>query len=188
MYFRLINLRLAIVLVVAGLMALTPAEGAYTNITLWHYNASLDFGGKNVTIGPVSTTSNINSISRSIRIVGDNASDWASVTQYEGRNPTAPGMEEMLWILMKPSCKKVWINKGYMGDRYGLVATGDARVEHGFGQVCYAGMIPLGTGGDGTNQYFAVLAHFLNETLNEQVVRTARVSYIADSEPISAAA
>ncbi|NYT02167.1 MAG: hypothetical protein GKC10_05360 [Methanosarcinales archaeon] len=188
MNFRSIDLKAAYVLVAIGLMALIPAQGAYTNITLWHYNASLDFGEKHITIGPMAVSSDTNSISRSIRITGDNASDWASVTQYEGRNPTAPGMEEMLWILMKPSCKRVWINEDYVGDRYGLVATGDARVEHGFGQVCYGGMVPLTTGGEGTNQYFAIIAHFLNETLNEQVVRTARLSYAAEPESIAAAA
>jgi hypothetical protein len=81
-----------------------------------------------------------------------------------------------MWNLMKPVCKRVEIDPGTVAGMSGIVATGEARVEHGFGHVCRAGMVPLTSGG--SSQVFAVVGHFKNESLNDHLMATARIEYV----------
>lgn len=148
--------------------------------TFWHYNISLDIGDQNVTVEPMTSSSDINSISRHTILRGDSPGDYAALYMFESRAGKGVGMEEQMWYMMKPICKAVRTREGAVGDRAGIIATGDARVDHGFGQKCYAGMVALSESGTGSTQYLAVLGHFLNETLNEHLVRTARIQYVGE--------
>lgn len=163
------------------MLLIFPCQGEYSNISIWHYNAYLDFGGKNVIVEQMPTTSDINSIRHSITFRGDSAADWGAIYLFNFREPLSTVMEEMLRQLMMPSCKAIRVNSGSIGGASGLIATADARVEHGFGQRCYGGIEVLKSLGTGETNIFAVIGHFTNESLNKQFVKTAMIEYSDDS-------
>jgi hypothetical protein len=78
---------------------------------------------------------------------------------------------------MKPVCKAVSSDAETFANRSGMVAHGEARVEHGFGQRCYAGMAPLSPSDSATSEYLLVLSHFLDENLNERVIASVGAEY-----------
>jgi len=59
-----------------------------------------------------------------------------------------------------------------------MVAEAYARVEHGFGQLCYGGAAQISIADAGETRIFATIAHIQNESLNEHLVRTARIEHI----------
>lgn len=169
-----------------GLMALItllafPCQGEYSTVSISHYKVSLDFGDKNVTTEQMPTVSDINSIRRAVSFHGDSAADWGTIYLFNYREGTGMVMEEMLRQLMMPSCKAIRINGGNIGGMGGLIATADARVEHGFGQRCYGGIMELTPMGTGETNIFAVIGHFTNESLNKPFVKNARIVYSDDS-------
>jgi hypothetical protein len=166
----------AALLIAIGVLALAaPALGSMQIVPLWQHNVSLDFGGKAVTVEPLAPSSdNINRIMRQTLFRGDNASDWGGIYLFEERQGTElDGPDDLLWGLMKGSCKGVSINPGTVSGQLGRVGKGYARVEHGFGHECWGGIIRINMAATGTTQYFAIIGHFSNESLNQQFVKTA---------------
>jgi hypothetical protein len=166
----------ALVFLMALAAILMPAAQADSRtIALWNYNVTLDGIGRNITVSPMTLSSDVNSIVRSIRFQGESSQDWGAIYLFDHRAQIDLVLEDILRQIMMPSCKAVSADPGMVGDRSGMVARAYARVEHGFGQLCYAGAVPLsGTGG---TRVFAIIAHFQNESLNEHLVRTARIEH-----------
>ncbi|MFB3765761.1 MAG: hypothetical protein ACE14P_11025 [Methanotrichaceae archaeon] len=159
-------------------LQLSPCLGEYQTFPIWHYNASLDFGGKNVTVETRPITSDLYSTMRSILFRGSSAGDWGSIYLLDSRQPAySVPMEDTLRSLMISSCKAVRINPGSIGNISGLIAKADARVEHGFGQTCYGGIVQLTSPGPQENTFFVVIGHFTDESLNEAFVKTANIYY-----------
>jgi hypothetical protein len=159
------------------ILFIPSALGEYQVFPLWHYNVSLDFGAKNITVEPQATTSDINTITRGMIFRGDSADDWGAVYLMNKREPVPTVLEDMLRRLMKPTTKAVEVDSGLFAGMSGLIAEGDARVEHGFGQRCYGASAIISPPDTGESVTLTLMAHFKNESLNEYLVRTARVEY-----------
>lgn len=167
---------LVVVLAISILAA--PALGASQVVPLWQYNVTLDFGDKVVTAEPQPPTSTLSSASYSTIFRGDDPSDYGSISLYFYETAPISTADERLWGTMKAICRPArFPNAGTIGDRSGLMTTGDAKVAHGFGQRCYGALVPLTSQGKSLVE-FLVIGHFTNETLNEQFVKTARISQI----------
>jgi hypothetical protein len=165
-------------LVALSIILLIPsALGEYQVFTLWHHNISLDFGEKNITVEPQATTSDINSITRSMIFRGDSADDWGEVYLMNNREPVSVVLEDRLRRMMMSTTKAIEVDPGTFAGVSGLIAAGDARVEHGFGQRCYGASAIISPPGTGESATLTLIAHFKNESLNEYLVRTARVEY-----------
>lgn len=156
-------------------ISIPAVEADSRTIELWNYNVTLNGIGQNITFQPMTVSSNVNSIVRSIRFQGESSLDWGAIYLFDHRVPVSVILEDLLRQIMSSSCKAISSDPGVIGDRGGMVARAYARVEHGFGQLCYGGAVQLSeTGG---TRVFAIIAHFQNESLNEQLVRTARIEH-----------
>lgn len=161
-----------------SIILLVPsAMGDYQVFPLWHYNISLDFGEKNISIEPLEAASDINSIMRGMIFRGDAADDWGSAYLVTNREPVVVVLEAKLRELLMPSMKAVRVNPGTVAGVNGLIAYGDARVEHGFGQRCYGASAIISPPDAGESVTFTLIAHFKNESLNEHLAKTVRVDY-----------
>ncbi len=165
-------------MVVLGMILLAfNCQGAYQIVPIWKYNVSLDFGGENVTIEQLPTASNINSITRSFMFRGNSTDDWGAIYLFNIREPSRMVPEDKLRSILMPTCKRIQADHGTISGLKSIIATADARVEHGFGQRCYGGMATLSPLGVGEVQYLAIIGHFTNESLNENLVKTAKITY-----------
>jgi hypothetical protein len=173
------SLKLAIALMIIGMTLLVPeALGDFQSFALWHYNISLDFGNMNITTEPQATTSDINSITRSVIFRGDRAGEWGAAYLTTNRVPDSVVLEDRLRRLMMPSIKAIEVDEGQFAGAAGLIAAGDARVEHGFGQRCYGGAAVISPPDIGESVTFMLIGHFTNESLNKRLVQTARAKYV----------
>ncbi|HWQ19091.1 MAG TPA: hypothetical protein VN455_04880, partial [Methanotrichaceae archaeon] len=121
----------------ALLVLASPALGSMQTYPLWSYNVSLDLGGKNVTVVQQQPYSDMNRMLRSTIFKGDDAYDWGGIYIFEERQGTEKeGPDDLLWGLMKTTCKGVSVNPGTVSGQPGRIAKAYARVEHGFGQQC----------------------------------------------------
>ncbi len=170
---KLIALALMILLVL-----ITPlVQGSYQVLSIGNYDVYLDFGNKDVAINPPSASSSLDTITKSVTVKGENDSDYAIVYIHEFTKPQVLDIEDRLWKLMKTYCTMTDTDPAEIAGMEGFIATGYARVAHGFGkQVCYGGIAALPSGAVAQRD-FAILAHFNNETLNEQLVKTAKVEF-----------
>ncbi|HWQ19093.1 MAG TPA: hypothetical protein VN455_04890 [Methanotrichaceae archaeon] len=170
---------LALMISLALLILASPALGSMQKYPLWQYNVSLDLGDKNVTVAPQQTYSELNRVMRSTIFKGDDAYDWGGIYLFEQRQGTErESPADLLFGLMKNTCKAIMIDQGTISGQGGLIAKANARVEHGFGQQCWGGMVSISTDATGTDQLFAIVGHFSNESLNEQFVKTAKIDKI----------
>ncbi|HSD56974.1 MAG TPA: hypothetical protein VLB04_02240 [Methanotrichaceae archaeon] len=171
---KLKALALSVLLVLIAI----PAQGSTQVLPLWNYNVTLDVGNKDVTVKPLSVSSSLDTITRSIMVQGENETDYTIVYIHEHTKPQMLDLEDRLWKFMKTYCTMTETDPGEIAGMTGFVATGYARVKHGFGkQVCYGGIAALPSGAVAQRD-FAILAHFTNKTLNEQLVKTAKVEYV----------
>lgn len=172
------KLNMILILSISLVALAMPALGSYQVLPLGNYNVSLDFGGKDVIVNSPSASSNLNTLTRSIFIQGANKTDYAIISIYEYQTPQTFDLKDRLWKLMKSYCTMVDIDPAKISSIDGFMATGYARVLHGFGkQVCYGGIAALPSGAVAQRD-FAILAHFDNKTLNEQLVKTVHVEYV----------
>ncbi len=166
---------LAAALLLAAIMI--PAQGSYQALPIGNYNVLLDFEGKEVAVLPVSASSSIDTITRFVMVTGSNDTDYAIVYLYEYTKPQSLDLEDRLWRLMKTYCTMTETDPATIAEMNGYIATGYARVSHGFGkQVCYGGIAALPSSALAQRD-FAILAHFNNKTLNEHLVKTAKIEY-----------
>jgi hypothetical protein len=171
------NWKAVMVLMALAAIFIPAAEADNRTIALWDYNVTLDGIGQNITVQPMTVSSDVNSIVRSIRFQGESSLDWGTIYLFDHRVPDRIILENLLRQIMSSSCKAISADPDTIGDRSGMVAKAYARVEHGFGQLCYGGAVQLSeTGG---TRVFAIIAHFQNESLNEQLVRMALIEHNA---------
>lgn len=167
----------ALALAILLVLIIAPAQGSYQALPIGNYNVYLDFGDKDVTVKPPSISSSLDTITRSIMAKGEDDADYAIIYLYEHTKPQFLDIEDRLWKLMKAYCTMTETDPAEIAGMSGFVATGYARVSHGFGkQVCYGGMAALPSGAIAKRD-FAILAHFNNESLNEKLVKTVKVEY-----------
>ncbi len=172
------SLKALMSLIALSVILLMPsALGDYQVFSLWHYNVSLDFGGKDITVEPQPSTSDINSITRSIIFRGDEANDWGAVYLMNYREPVPIVPEDRLRRMMMPTAKAIEVDSGSVAGVEGMIAEGDARVEHGFGQRCYGAIAVISPSGMGEKCILTLIGHFTNESLNRQLIQTARAEY-----------
>jgi hypothetical protein len=163
----------------ALLILASPAPGSVQSYPLGGYNISLDLEGKNVTVDQQQPYMELNKMMHSTIFRGDDAYDWGGIYLFEERKDTqSESPADFLFGLMKQSCKAIMIDQGTVSGMGGLIATADARVEHGFGQKCWGGLVSVPNKATGFGQIFAVVGHFSNESLNEQFVMTARIDQV----------
>lgn len=168
----------ALALTTLLVLTMIPVHGSYHVLPLGNYNVSLDFDGKGVTVKPLSVSSSLDTITRSIMVQGENDTDYTIIYIHEYTKPQMLDLEDRLWKFMKTYCTMTETDPGEIAGMSGFIATGYARVKHGFGkQVCYGGIAALPSGAVAQRD-FAILAHFTNKTLNEQLVKTAKVEYV----------
>ncbi len=160
-----------------AVVLISTATADSRTVQLWNYNVTLDGIGENVTFQPMAVSSDTNNIVRSIRFQGESNLDWGAIYLYDHRATTAVILEDLLRQTMIGSCKAIRADPGMVGNRTGMVAKADARVEHGFGQTCWGGAVMITGGNVGVTRYFVILAHFQNETLNEHLVKTAQIGH-----------
>ena len=171
----MINWKTVMVLMAFAAIFIPAAEADNRTITLWNYVVTLDGIGQNITVQPMTVSSDVNGIVRSIRFHGESSLDWGMIYLVDNSVPDSIILEDLLHQIMISSCKAISADPGTIGEQSGVVARAYARVKRGFGQLCYGGAVPLSeTGG---TRIFAIIAHFQNESLNEQLVRTARIEH-----------
>lgn len=179
------SIKASVALAAISLILLVPsAMGDYQVFSIWNYNISLDFGEKNISVEPQETKSDLNSITRGMLFRGDAADDWGAAYIITNREPTAVVLEAKLRSFLMPSAKAIRVNPGTVAGINGLIAYGDARVEHGFGQRCYGASAIISPPDAGESVTFMLLGHFKDESLNEQLVRTVRVDHTPIYTPI----
>jgi hypothetical protein len=171
----MMNWKALMILMAFAAIFMPAAEADSRMIALWNYNVTLDGIGQNITVQPMTVSSDVNSIVRSIRFQGESSQDWGAIYLFDHRAQRGIILEDLLRQIMMPSCKAVSADPGKIGDRTGMMAKAYARVNRGFGQLCYGGAVQLSeTGG---TRVFAIVAHFQNESLNEHLVRAARIEH-----------
>ncbi|MFB3765762.1 MAG: hypothetical protein ACE14P_11030 [Methanotrichaceae archaeon] len=174
------RLVISVVLVItAAILILTamPASGSQEVVSLRDYSVSLDFGNKDVTIEPMHSSSTMDTVLHSITFRGDNETDFATVYLYEYAVPQMFDLQDRLRSFMKSSCTMVDIDPAMVSGMSGYIGTGRARVEHGFSkQICYGGIASLPSGAVGQRD-FLIISHFVDEALNEKLVKTAHIEY-----------
>ncbi len=151
--------------------------GSCQVVPLWDYNVYLELGSENITIAPVVSSSSLDTIVHSVTLRGENETDYAILYLYEYAIPQRFDLSDRLWNFMKPRCTMVDVDHATISGMNGFIASGKARVAHGFGkQVCYGGIAALPSGAVAQRD-FIVFGHFNNATLNENIVRTAQIEY-----------
>lgn len=172
-------MKLVILVVIAAALMLTTASasGAEKTVSLRDYNVSLDFGDKDVSIDPMHSGLNGDTVYHYVKFNGENETDYATVYLYEYSTPQTLDLQERLWKFMKPYCTMVDIDQGTVSGMGGFIGKGNARVERGFSkQVCYGGIAALPSGA-ATRMDFIIMAHFADKALNEQLVKTAKIEF-----------
>ena len=169
------NWKALMVLMALAAIFIPAAEADSQTIALWNYAVTLDGIGQNITVQPMTVSSDVNGIARSIRFQGKSSQDWGAICLFDHCAASGIILEETLRQVMLPSCKAISADPGTIGERSGVVAKAYARVKRGFGQLCYGGAVQLSeTGG---TRVFAIIAHFQNESLNEHLVKTAQIEH-----------
>lgn len=158
-------------------LAISPAMGYCFTVPIGQYNITLNMGDEDVTIIPQPTRSDMDSLTRSVKLQGAEESDWGMVYIFEYQSDTGLDLQDNLRGLLKVYCTFPDVDSGIVAGMGGAVGTGTARVVHGFGkQECYAGAASLP--GGGARRDIALLGHFTNQTINEQFVSDAKVVYV----------
>lgn len=166
-----------VIIAIAVTMLMLSTLGSCQVVPLWDYNVYLDFGDRNVTIEPVKSSSSSDDILHSVTIRGDNETDYAIIYIYEYATSQMFDLQDRLWNFMKPRCTMVDVDPATISGMSGFIASGKARVAHGFSkQVCYGGIVSLPSGAI-AQKNFVVFGHFNNATLNKHLIKTAKIEY-----------
>ncbi len=164
-------LRLILTSIFAIMIAVIPALGSYQVIPLGSHNISLDFGGQNIAVIPMApdyqecmdvSTYYVKMVDRST-----NSSSFAYLIGHENPRPISD-LEKELASIMGAMCDTMSIqsyNDGYL-------STGPDRLG---GQAFWGIIAPLYVTGNNFTTCVEIVASFKNETLNEHVVRTAKL-------------
>ena len=140
-------------------------------IPLGSHNISLDFGGQNITIMPM--TSNyedcLGVATYYTKMVdkNTNSSSFAYLFRYDSPRPVSDSEKELKSI-MDVMCDKMSIQPY----KNGYISTGSDRLG---GQALWGIVAPLNVRNNNYTTCVEIVASFKNGTLNEHIVRTAKL-------------
>lgn len=157
--------------ILALMIAVIPALGSYQVIPLGSHNISLDFGGENIAIIPMAPDyQDCTGISTYyIKMVDrvTNSSSFAYLIGHESPRPISD-LEMELDSIMGAMCDKISVQP--YGDGY--ISTGQDRLGS---QALWGIIAPSDEKGNNFTTCVEIVASFKNGTLNEHIVKTARL-------------
>ena len=140
-------------------------------VSLGSHNISLDFGGQNITVMPVTTAYEccLGVDTNYTKMVDDNSnsSSFAYLFSYDSPRPITDSKKE-LESIMDALCDKVSI-RPYEN---GFISTGSDRIGD---QALWGIIAPLNVKDNNCTTCVEIVASFKNGTLNEHIVKTARL-------------
>lgn len=163
--------RLIFASILAFMIAAIPALGSYQVIPLGSHNISLDFGGANIAVIPMAPDYQdcTGILTYYVKMV-DHATNSPSFAYLIGHDSPRPisDLETELDSIMGAMCDRISVQPY----RYGYIMTGQDRLG---GQALWGIIAPLDEKNDNFTTCVEVVASFKNGTLNEHIVKTARL-------------
>ncbi len=140
-------------------------------VSLGSHNISLDFGGQNITVMPVTSAYEccLGVDTNYTKMVDNdtNSSSFAYLFSYDSPRPVIDSENELKSI-MDALCDGMSIQPY----ENGFISTGSDRIG---GQALWGIIAPLNVNGDNYTTCVEVIASFKNGTLNEHIVKTAQL-------------
>ena len=140
-------------------------------VSLGSLNISLDFGGQNITVMPVTSAYEccLGVDTNYTKMVDNNtdSSSFAYLFSYDSPRPISDSIKELKSI-MDAMCNELSIQPY----KNGYISTGSDRIG---GQALWGIIAPLNVNGNNCTTYVEVVASFKNGTLNEHIVKTAQL-------------
>jgi len=166
-----IDMHLLIFASIFAFMAVViPASCSPQVINLGNHNISLDFGGANITVMPMTTAYEccLGVDTNYTKMVDDktNSSSFAYLFSYDSPRPINDSEKELKGI-MDAMCDKMSIQPY----KNGYISTGSDRLG---GQAIWGIIAPLNVKDNIYTTSVEVVASFKNKTLNERIVKTAQ--------------
>jgi hypothetical protein len=163
--------RLIFASLLAFMMAVNPTLGGYQVIPLGSHNISLDFGGQNVAVIPMAPDyeecMGVSTYYAKMVDRGTNSSSFAYLIGHD--NPRSIGdLVVELDSIMGALCDKMSIQPY----EDGYISMGQERLG---GQAIWGIIAPLDAKGDNFTTCVEIIASFNNGTLNEHMVKTAKL-------------
>ena len=171
-YAHEIRWKMANSLLIFALMAVViPASCSPQIIPLGSHNVSLDFEGQNITIMPVASNYEcclgVDTNYTKMVDKNTNSSSFAYLFSYDSPRPISDSEKELKDI-MDTMCDKMSIQPY----ENGYISTGSDRLG---GQALWGIIAPLNVKANNYTTCVEVVASFKSGTLNEHVVKTARL-------------
>jgi hypothetical protein len=166
------DMRLLILATILGFMAVVITASSITQvIPMGSHNISLDFGGQNVTVMPMTTAYEccLGVDTNYTKMVDNNtnSSSFAYLFSYDSARPINDSEKELKSI-MDAMCNKMSIQP-YQN---GYISTGSDRLG---GQAIWGIITPLNVRDNNYTTCVEIVASFKNGTLNEHIVKTAQL-------------
>jgi hypothetical protein len=140
-------------------------------VSLGSHNISLDFGGQNIIVMPVTSAYEccLGVDTNYTKMVDNNtdSSSFAYLFSYDSPRPISDSRKELKSI-MDAMCNELSIQPY----KNGYISTGSDRIG---GQALWGIIAPLNVKGDNYTTCVEVVASFKNGTLNEHIVKTAQL-------------
>jgi hypothetical protein len=140
-------------------------------VSLGSHNISLDFGGQNIIVMPVTSAYEccLGVDTNYTKMVDNNtdSSSFAYLFSYDSPRPISDSIKELKSI-MDAMCNELSIQPY----KNGYISTGSDRIG---GQALWGIIAPLNVKGNNCTTYVEVVASFKNGTLNEHIVKTAQL-------------
>lgn len=167
--YSILGSMLMVMLISTSMLA--PASGSCQVLPLDNYNISLDFGGQDiaVTTMPPDYEECVDTGTSYIKLVdkNTNSSSFVYLIKFGALHPISDSEKDLMSILSS-MCNNVSIQP-YQD---GYISNGSDNLN---GQELWGIVSPLDVEGGKFKSYFAVIASFANETLNEHLVKTAKI-------------
>ena len=140
-------------------------------VSLGSHNISLDFGGQNITVMPVTSAYEcclgVDTNYTKMVDKNTNSSSFAYLFSYDSPCPVTDSKKE-LESIMDALCDKVSIQPY----ENGFISTGSDRIG---GQALWGVIAPLNVKDNNCTTCVEIVASFKNGTLNEHIVKTAQL-------------
>jgi hypothetical protein len=166
------NMRLLIVASIFAFMAVViPASCSPQVIPLGSHNISLDFGGQNITVMPMTSVYEecfgVATYYAKMEDNNTNSSSFAYLFSYDSPRPISDSEKELKSIL-NAMCDKMSIQPY----KNGYISTGSDLIG---GQALWGIIAPLNVRDNNYTTSVEIVASFKNGTLNEHIVKTAQL-------------
>jgi len=140
-------------------------------VSLGNHNISLDFGGQNITVMPVTSAYEcclgVDTNYTKMVDKNTNSSSFAYLFSYDSPRPITDSKKE-LESIMDALCDKVSIQPY----ENGFISTGSDRIGS---QALWGIIAPLNVKDNNCTTCVEIVASFKNGTLNEHIVKTAQL-------------